>query len=84
MTDSPAQLSGNFRLTALTGDQLSCYTAANQGRSTLGLPLVIPDEYLTELAVGFAQVYFALDTDFPPSGPAYAPYVASIHIPANF
>jgi hypothetical protein len=55
VTPTASQLSGNFRLTALSGTQLDCFTGANQGRSQDSLPLMIPDEYLTESATAGSQ-----------------------------
>jgi hypothetical protein len=55
VTLTAAQQSGNFRLTALAGNQLSCFTGTNQGRAAASLTLEIPDEYLTESATAVAQ-----------------------------
>jgi hypothetical protein len=65
VTLTAAQTSGNFRLTTLSGNQLSCYTAANAGRVQLGLPQLIPDEYLTEAATALIQEEVAQNTDTP-------------------
>ena len=48
VTYTAAQLSGNFRLTALSGNQLSCFTGQNAGRTSASLSAEIPDELMTE------------------------------------
>ncbi len=55
VTYTAAQLSGNFRLTALSGDQLSCFTGANAGRASLSLSALIPDEIMPETSTAFSQ-----------------------------
>jgi hypothetical protein len=59
VTLTAAQMSGTFRLTALSGNELNYFTAANQGRMQdtppLATNLLIPDEYLTETATAESQ-----------------------------
>ena len=55
LTLTASQLSGNYRLTTLTGNNLDCFTGANQGRTNLGIPALVPDELETELMVAFVQ-----------------------------
>jgi hypothetical protein len=76
VTLTAAQTSGNFRLTTLSGNQLSCYTAANAGRVQLGLPQLIPDEYLTEAATALVQEEVAQNTDTP--APLFGSGVGSV------
>jgi hypothetical protein len=65
VTFTTAQTSGNFRLEALSANQQSCLTGANQGRTNLSLPLLVPDEFLTENANAVLQEEIAQKTDTP-------------------
>jgi hypothetical protein len=79
VTLTPSQTSGNFRLTALAGDQLSCFSGANEGRMQDSLPLLIPDESLTEYSVALAQEESAQNTDTPsPLTPGSLPFLNSL------
>jgi hypothetical protein len=76
VTYTAAQMSGNFRLTALSGNQLSCFTGQNAGRTSASLPQEIPEELMTETvtdegiqanadggqAIGIAANPFAFET----------------------
>ena len=64
-TPTPAQLSGDFRLMTLTGNNLDCLTGANQGRTQDSLPLLMPDEYLTETMIAITAQETAQGTDMP-------------------
>ncbi len=65
VTYLPAQLSGAFRLAALTGDEASCLAGANAGRAQLGLRPLVPDELLLEDARAVTQEELAQSTDTP-------------------
>jgi len=65
VTYTAAQSSGNFRLTALSGNQLSCFTGANSGRTANALLPLIPDEALTEFAAALSQEAAGQNTDTP-------------------
>ena len=62
---SSAQLSGAFRLAALSGDETSCVGGANAGRTGLGLRALIPDELLLEDARAVRQEEADQSTDTP-------------------
>lgn len=65
-TANAAQLSGHFRLMTLNATQTECLTAANQGRTNLSIPLLMPDEYLEELAIVNVANEVASNSDTPP------------------
>ncbi|HET9394194.1 MAG TPA: hypothetical protein VFO29_11830 [Candidatus Rubrimentiphilum sp.] len=65
VTLTAAQTSGNFRLQTLSANQQNCVTAANQGRANLPLPLLVPDEFLSEDAGAIVQEAVAQSTDTP-------------------
>jgi hypothetical protein len=61
VTYTAAQLSGNFRLTALSGNQLSCFTGQNAGRTSASLPQEIPEELMTEAVTAEVNQSVALN-----------------------
>jgi hypothetical protein len=65
VTYTAAQMSGNYRLMALAGNQLSCVAGANAGRVAASIPQLVPDEALMEYAVALAQEEAGQNTDTP-------------------
>lgn len=75
-----AQLSGAFRLAALSADESACLAGANAGRRQLGLRPLISDELLLEDARAVLQEEAAQSTDTPTplfANPPAAQYVFS-------
>ena len=62
---APAQLSGAFRLAALSADEAGCLAGANAGRKQLGLRALVSDELLLEDARAVLQEEAAQSTDTP-------------------
>lgn len=78
VTYAPAQLSGAFRLAALSADELGCLAGANAGRKQLGLRALVADELLLEDARAVLQEEAAQSTDTPTplfANPPAAQYV---------
>jgi hypothetical protein len=78
VTYAPAQLSGAFRLAALSADELGCLAGANAGRKQLGLRALVSDELLLEDARAVLQEEAAQSTDTPAplfANPPAAQYV---------
>lgn len=77
---TPAQLSGAFRLAALSADESACLAGANAGRRQLGLRPLVSDELLLEDARAVLQEEAAQSTDTPTplfAHPPAAQYVFS-------
>lgn len=75
-----AQLSGAFRLAALSADESACLAGANAGRRQLGLRPLVSDELLLEDARAVLQEEAAQSTDTPTplfANPPNAQYVFS-------
>lgn len=68
-TTTAAQTSGNFRLMTLSTMEQDCLSGANQGRTNLSLPLLMPDEYLMERALAAVAAENAANSDTGYAGP---------------
>jgi hypothetical protein len=80
VTYTAAQLSGSFRLAALSADEAGCLAGANAGRKQLGLRPLVSDELLLEDARAVLQEEAAQSTDTPTplfANPPSAQYVFS-------
>ena len=78
-----AQLSGHFRLMTLSSAQTECLTAANQGRTNLSLPLLVPDEILEEMAVANVANEVASNNDVPTGNITPSSYAGALNMGAS-